>query len=46
MKRDHAENEDQRQNQDNDGVDLQTGGLVRVQPYKQESRRDIVSKLS
>ena len=27
---DDTEDEDQRKNQDNDGVDLETGGLVRV----------------
>lgn len=32
MQSDHAEDEDQRQNQDDHGVDLETGGLVRVQP--------------
>lgn len=31
MKRDNGEDEDQRQDEDNDGVDLQAGRLVRVE---------------
>jgi len=30
-----GEDEDQRENQDNDGVDLETGRLIGVEPYSQ-----------
>lgn len=41
MQSHHAEDEDQRQNQYDDWVDLQAGRLVGVEPY---SRKETISK--
>ena len=46
MQSHNTEDEDQRQHQHHDGVDLETGGLVRVQPYRLVSTSHPVGVIS